>query len=122
MDSTVKIPARRWPGDEPTPLPHPAPEIEARIAEALEIPRNAAKLAALAVENGWIVRIMYARGTWPGRTPKAIETITLRCRRDRVRAVGIWHDGAFHSAHYQDGAGLGWINATELRARIEGEQ
>jgi len=124
VDSTVKIPPRRWPGDEPAPLPHPAPEVEARIAEALEIPRNAAKLAALAVANGWVVRIMYARGTWPGRELRVVDSITLRCRRDHVRAAGVWLDWRFHSGHvWGDGSLVPrMVSMTELHAIIESVQ
>jgi len=117
--SELTMPTRRWANDVVEPAAHPAPEVAARLADELEIPRNAARLAALAIEHGWIVRITYARGTWAGRVPKVIDSIVLACRRERARGVGIWHDGAFHSALYLDARTPAQrCNAGELRDHL----
>ena len=74
----------------------PAPEVRARPALDHEIPRNASLLADLAVANGWVVRITYARGSWPIRDGfKTVDSIAVRMHREGA-LVGVWHDGRFH--------------------------
>lgn len=63
--SDVQIPSRKW-GDEEEPVvPHPAPEVGARLADesAGEIPAKAKTWIKKATAAGWRVVPTYARGT-----------------------------------------------------------
>lgn len=103
----------------------PAPEVPARPATDGEMPR-AAKLAQRRAESaGWSVMATYARGTRPTGTANkpgaVVDSIALRLRRGRERAVAVWTDGAFDFAVHTAVGTLGTlrkVNATQLRGLL----
>jgi len=98
---------------------HPAPEIPARPAEPHEIPRGAARLAALGEANGWMVRTTYARGTRPGRPPRVVDLLMVIARRSGTAVITTWYDTRFVSGLWM----VGWApvrrcTLTELRELV----
>lgn len=95
---------------------HPAPEVACRDAELGEIPAGAAKLAKVAADHGWLVRLTYARGTdvnAKGVARGVVDSVCVRCidnppgRRPPLFAT--WLDGRFAFAQL---AGTGRVNVT----------
>jgi hypothetical protein len=95
----------------------PEPEVAARVAAVSEVPRAALGPQRLAQGAGWAVVATYARGTAVRgpvsalRLGPVVDSLALRCRRGRQRAVAIWVDGRFDSAF----AGLMKLTLTRWR-------
>lgn len=102
---------------------HPEPEVPARLAEPHEVPRGAAIVQRLAEAAGWIVVPTYARGTVAigVRTPRVIDSLALRMRRDRRAVVAVWEDGQFALAYVWGAAPPKKVSNAELRAHIATE-
>lgn len=98
---------------------HPPPEVHARLANAAEIPRAAARVQRLAQGAGWTVVATYARGTRPGRNPRVVDSVALRMSRSQERAVAVWLDGKFDLAFTWGGAPLQRISSKQLSAALE---
>jgi hypothetical protein len=78
--------------------PHPRPEVEARLAMELEIPRGPFSLRKTAERAGFAVQATYARGTLMsakgGNGGRVIDSLALRMKHaDGRRAVAVYHDG-----------------------------
>lgn len=122
---TAPATSRIWPGDEPETPPHPAPEVECRLATADEIPRGARPIQRLAKAHGWTVVATYARGTRRGRMPRIVDSLALRMGGPGKRyAVAVWLDGrvdcAFtHNPHKP--AFPRRVRLAELRAYLAGD-
>ena len=59
---------------------HPAPQVQAREANADEIPATVAKLLERAESAGWVITVRYARGCsvdGAGRTQQVVERVKL---------------------------------------------
>jgi len=101
----------------------PAPEVPARLAEDGEVPPGARRLAALARSSGWRVVATYARGTYPGRPPRVVESIALRMwlAEPARRAVAVWHGTRFNFATmWGADCPVRSLNVTQLRAELAG--
>lgn len=116
---------RIWPGDEPEPAPHPAPEVECRLATDAEIPRGARPIQRLAEAHGWRVVATYARGTRRGRVPRVVDSLALRMHGPGKRyAVAVWLDGRVDCAFTYDAHKPAFprrVRLAELRAYLAGE-
>lgn len=80
--------------------PWPEPEVACRDAEPGETPAGARRLADLACDHGWGVRVTYARGSVPvGRAGsgkgKVVDSVAVRLRRGSLRVAAVWEDGGF---------------------------
>jgi hypothetical protein len=67
--------------------------VTARDATPDETPKGAARLAGLAREHDWTVRVTYAKGTAMGNRGEAkgiVESVAVRLRREAQRAVALW--------------------------------
>lgn len=106
-------------GEETPPAPVSAPEVWARPATAEETPRGAKALRKFAELHGWKADVRYARGTRDGRPPRVVGTVSVRLRRDGVRAWAVWADGKFDAAQiwYPGGVPQG-VNVTTLREHM----
>lgn len=78
--------------------PWPEPEVRARVATAAEIPKGARAVSTVATSVGWTVVATYARGTYPGRKPRLVDSLALRMWRQPRRAVAVWHGVDFQFA------------------------
>jgi len=100
----------------------PAPETPARPPEDGEVPAGARRVADVAKSAGWRVVATYARGTYPGRPPRVVDSVALRMRRDgstRI-AVAVWHGTRFAFAiTWGADCPLRRINVTQLRGVLE---
>jgi hypothetical protein len=88
--------AKVWAGNRLEP--HPRPEVEARLAMELEVPRGPSSLRRTAERAGFAVQATYARGTLMsakgGNGGRVIDSLALRMRHaDGRRAVAVYHDG-----------------------------
>lgn len=91
-------------------IPHPVPEVPARLALPGEAPPVATTLAEQARRGGWSASVVYARGTAMdarGRAGVLIDSISVRCWRfPGQRAVALWYSRAGKCAW---GAEAGWL-------------
>lgn len=94
----------------------PAPEVPTRLATDVEIPTGARRVAKVAATAGWAVVATYARGTCPGRTPHVVDSLALRMRRGRHRAVAVWHGTKFTFACAWGETAIEMVNVTRLCA------
>lgn len=111
----------------------PAPEVVCRDAADDEIPRGARGVMRAAVEQGWTVRVTYARGpalhAKSGEVLRIVDSVALRMRREGhdglpgqliERAVAVWHDGrAEDSWWWIEGYSLPYkMGITALKVRM----
>jgi hypothetical protein len=89
-----------------------------RLAEPAEVPAGARRIAAIAEAAGWTVVATYARGTWPSKTPRVVDSLALRMRHPAGRrSWALWHDGKFHAAcSWAADRPIRMHNATALKA------
>jgi hypothetical protein len=104
--------------------PHPPPEVPQRPATPEEIPASAARLARDAQAHGWQVSSTYAKGTSIGafgQPTTLVEAIAVRLARGPLRAVGLWHDGAFSAGllAIQGARGVMRLKARELARLVK---
>ncbi len=96
-----------------------------RDATDAEIPGGARQVRKLAETHGWLVRATYARGTTPDRRVrkemrpgKVVDSLALRMRRGRERAVAVWIDAKFDVAYTWGLAPRVRWNSGQLREQL----
>lgn len=78
--------ARRAPA-----APYPAPTVACRLARDDELPSAARSLQRAVRRAGGTVQATYAQGYRPGRPPKLVDSIAVRCwAPDGRRLVACW--------------------------------
>jgi hypothetical protein len=88
----------------------PAPEVPVRPARDDEVPAGAVRLMRAAGTAGWAVEATYARGTYPRREPRVVDSLAVRLSHPAgLRAVAVWIDRKFSCGYL-------WGKARALRS------
>lgn len=94
---------------------------EYREARRSEWPGACAGAVSAAIAAGWEWTTMYALAELPADLG-FVETVSLRCRRDRARVAAVWRDGGWAGGWLNAGDGvLRKVGGRELKGVLSGE-
>lgn len=83
----------RLEAEKTPPQPPPAPEVPEKEIDLEDLARGPKQVANTAIDAGFAVTAWYSRGTWPGRPPKVVDLVSVRCKSEPLYAFALYRDG-----------------------------